>query len=105
MNQNLTKQEIISIISEEAGISKKQAGLALNAAFGAIQEGLSKGRKFTMTGFGTFSPNVRQPRTGTHPQTGESIVIPGKLVARFKAGKQLVSALNSVKSISEWVNK
>jgi DNA-binding protein HU-beta len=105
MKSNLTKQEIVSIVSEKAGISKKQANLALNAVFETIQEGLTKGRKFSMTGFGTFSPNVRQPRTGVHPQTGESIVIPGKLVAKFKAGKRLAEALNSAKSIGEWVNQ
>ena len=58
-----------------------------------------------MKGFGTFSLSVRQPRTGVHPQTGEKIVIPGKLVAKFKAGKGLASALNSIKSISKWINQ
>ena len=105
MEPNLTKQEIIAIISETAGITKAQANLALNATFNAIQEGLVKGRKFSMKGFGTFSPQVRQPRAGVHPQTGESIVIPGKLVPKFKAGKDLNAAMNSVKSISKWINQ
>jgi len=105
MKSNLTKQEVVSIVSEEAGITKKQAALALNSAFNAIQDGLIKGRKFSMTGFGTFSLSVRQPRTGVHPRTREPIVIPGKLVAKFKAGKRLASALNSIKSISKWVNQ
>jgi len=105
MTTNLTKQELIAIMAEKAAISKKQAAAALDASFAAIQAGLCQGRKFTMTGFGTFSLNARQPRAGVNPQTGEPIVIPGRLVAKFKAGKNLNDALNSIESISDWVKK
>ena len=105
MTTNLTKQELIAIIAEKAAITQKQAAAALDASFATIQEGLCQGRKFTMTGFGTFSLSARQPRAGVNPRTGQPIVVPGKLVARFKAGKRLIAALNSIESISQWVKK
>ncbi len=104
MGQNLSKAELIGIVAERAGLTKAQANQAINETFQAIQDGLTQGKKFTMVGFGTFKPVVRQPRAGTNPRTGESMVIPGKLVAKFRSGKNLTDALNSVKSISEWVN-
>ena len=105
MTTNLTKQELVSKVAEKVGLTKKQASEALDATFETISEELTKGRKFTMTGFGTFSIKPRLPRTGVNPQTGESMVIPGKLVAKFKAGKRLAETLNSIKSISKWVNQ
>ncbi len=105
MSDNLTKQELVSKIAENTGLTKKQANEALDAAFKMISDGLTKGRKFTMPGFGTFSLKSRKPRTGVNPQTGKSMVIPGKLVAKFKSGKKLADTLNSIKSISKWVNQ
>lgn len=105
MSENLTKNELISDVAAKANISKKQAGEILDLYFQKISEELVKGRKFTMTDFGTFTVVSRKPRNGTNPQTGETMVIPGKLVAKFKAGKSLSEKLSSVEAISNWVNK
>ena len=105
MSSNLTKQELVSLISERCGFNKLQSNELLNQVFEAISEELIKGKKFTMPGFGTFGVRARQPRNGVHPQTGQPIVISGKLVATFKAGKQLSEALNSAESLSNWVRR
>lgn len=105
MEKNLTKKDLISAVAEKTNLSKKQVEEAINATFESITEGLLKGKKFTMKGFGTFKVNARKTRPGTNPQTGEPIIIPGKLVAKFKAGSKLSEALESAESISNWVNK
>jgi DNA-binding protein HU-beta len=105
MSENLTKADMINLVAQKTGLKKNQAGNALEAVFQTIQESLVEGKKFTMTGFGTFSVNARKSRTGRNPQTGAKIVIPGKLVPKFKAGKNLKQALESIESMSKWVNK
>jgi DNA-binding protein HU-beta len=48
----------------------------------------------TLVGFGTFSVSKREARTGRNPQSGKTIKIPAKNVAKFKAGSKLSEAIN-----------
>jgi DNA-binding protein HU-beta len=87
----MNKSELVSKIAEDAGITKSQAGAALDSFFEGVSKTLKKGDKLTLVGFGTFSVSKRAARVGRNPQTGESIKIKAKKVARFKAGKELTS--------------
>jgi nucleoid DNA-binding protein len=73
--------------------SKKEAGLAVDATFAAIQKALKKGNAVTLVGFGTFRVSKRKARTGRNPQTGKAIKIAAKKVPVFKAGKGLKDAV------------
>ena len=79
------------LIEEVAKVtcSKKEAGLAVDATFAAIQKALKKGNTVTLVGFGTFRVSKRKARTGRNPQTGKTIKIAAKKVPVFKAGKGL----------------
>jgi len=48
----------------------------------------------TLVGFGTFSVTKREARQGRNPQNGDTIKIPAKNAARFKAGSKLAETLN-----------
>lgn len=85
----MNKADLISKMAEDAGVSKTQAGAALDSFVEAITKSLKKGDKVTLVGFGTFSVSKRAARTGRNPQTGEAIKIKAKKVARFKPGKEL----------------
>ena len=85
----MNKSELIDQIAESADINKKEAGAALNAFMVAITETLKKDDKVTLIGFGTFSVSKRAARDGRNPQTGKTIKIPAKNVAKFKVGKKL----------------
>ncbi len=90
----MSKNDVIEKMAEQAEISKAAAGRALDAAFDAIVEGLKKEGKVTFVGFGTFSAKKREARNGINPLTKETIKIPAKTVASFKAGSKLKDALN-----------
>jgi DNA-binding protein HU-beta len=83
------------LIEEVAKVtcSKKEAGLAVDATFAAIQKALKKGGTVTLVGFGTFRVSKRKARTGRNPQTGKAIKIAAKKVPVFKAGKSLKDAV------------
>ena len=85
----MNKAELIAQIAEDVGITKTQANMALDSFVEAVTKTLRKGDKVTMVGFGTFSVSKRLARNGRNPQTGETIKIKARKVARFKPGKEL----------------
>ena len=90
----MTKDELVTKISEEAGITKKEAGEALKAFTGSVSEAMAKGDSVSLVGFGSFSVSQRSARTGRNPQTGETIQIPLRKTVKFKAGKALKDSVN-----------
>ena len=89
----MNKGELIAKIAEDAGVTKVQAGAALGSFIEAVTKTIKKGDKLTLVGFGTFSVSKRAARKGRNPQTGETIKIKAKKIARFKAGKELNSKM------------
>ncbi len=89
----MTKQELIDRVATKTGLSKKDAGEAVEAVFGEITDTLSSGGEIALTGFGKFHVAERGPRQGVNPQTRERITIPGGKVPRFTAGSQLKQAV------------
>ena len=90
----MNKQELISVIAENAGLSKKDAEAALKAFMGAVEGALVKGDKVQLVGFGTFEVAKRAAREGRNPQTGKSMKIAASKAPKFKAGKALKDVVN-----------
>jgi DNA-binding protein HU-beta len=95
MADSLTKAEIVSHISEVCDLKKVDAERALAAFLEAVAAGLSHGRKVTLVGFGSFEVVERAERLGTHPRSGERLVIPSTRVVRFRPGQPLRDAVNA----------
>ena len=90
----MNKATLIAKISDDAGITRAAAATAVQSLIEGITTSLKKGQRVTLVGFGTFGVSKRKARTGRNPQTGESIKIKAKTIARFKAGAQLTKKLN-----------
>lgn len=101
----MNKAELIAKVAESTGLSKAAAGRALKEYLDSISEALSKGDKVTLVGFGTFSVNQRAARTGINPQSGKSIKIPAKKVAKFKPGTALAECVNAKKKAAKKCGK
>ena len=86
----MNKTELIAAMAEKAGLTKVDAGKALNAYVEAVKEQLAKGEKVTLVGFGTFGVSERPARTGRNPRTGAKMKIAAKKTPKFKAGKGLL---------------
>lgn len=89
----MNKTDLINAVSESANLTKKEAGLAVDAVFESIQKSLSNGEKVQLIGFGNFEVRERAARKGRNPQTGKEIEIPASKVPGFKAGKALKDAV------------
>ena len=90
----MNKEELVQEVSKKAKVTQKEAGEVLNALVETIQKTVSKGKKVTLVGFGTFESRKRAARTGRNPQTGKEISIPAKTVPVFSAGKKFKTAVN-----------
>ncbi|MGZ0189242.1 MAG: HU family DNA-binding protein, partial [Alphaproteobacteria bacterium] len=77
-----------------AGLSKADAGSAVDAVFAAIEGALKGGDEVRVVGFGTFAVADRAASTGRNPRTGETIQIKASKQPKFKAGKGLKDAVN-----------
>ena len=78
----MTKAELVSVMAQEAGITKAAAASALEAYVATIAKELKKNGKIGLVGFGTFSVVKRKAREGRNPQTGKTIKIPAKKVVK-----------------------
>ena len=85
----MNKADLIAKISKDADITKERANLAIDSLITGVSKGLKKGERVTLVGFGTFYTSKRKARIGRNPQTGQTIQIKAKRVARFKPGKEL----------------
>ena len=89
----MNKSELIDAIAEKGGLSKADAGKALDATIASVTEALKAGDTVTLVGFGTFGVKERAARTGRNPQTGATLEIKASKVPSFKSGKGLKDAV------------
>ncbi|MBA3434317.1 MAG: HU family DNA-binding protein [Actinobacteria bacterium] len=89
----MTKQDFVDAVADKAGMSKRDAGAAVDAVLDTITSTLKKGDAVTFTGFGKFSTSARAARMGVNPRTGERVQIQATTVPKFSAGSALKSAV------------
>ena len=85
----MNKTDLIAVVSQSAGMTKKDTERVINAAVDAITASLVRGEKVQLSGFGTFEVKAREARIGRNPHTKEAIDIPATNVPVFKASKAL----------------
>ena len=90
----MNKGDLIDKIAAGAGVSKAAAGTAIDTAVDSITAALRKGERVALIGFGTFAVSARKARNGRNPQTGATIKIAARKVAKFTPGAELKKAVN-----------
>jgi DNA-binding protein HU-beta len=89
----VTKQEFVDAVADRAGMSKRDAGDAVDAMLDTVTDTLKRGDSVTFTGFGKFSTSARAARMGVNPRTGERVQIQATTVPKFTAGSALKTAV------------
>ena len=89
----MTKSEFVDKVAATSGLSKKDAGTAVDAVISSIEDALKRGEDVTFTGFGKFHVAQRGAREGRNPRTGETMTIAASKVPRFTAGSGLKKAV------------
>ena len=86
-----TKSQIVAGVAEAVGLTKKQAGAAIEALVAMAYKGAKDG--FTIPGLGKLVKVKRKARMGRNPATGATIKIPAKTVLKFRIAKAAKDAV------------
>jgi DNA-binding protein HU-beta len=89
----VTKQEFVDQVAGKSGLTRRDAGKAVDAFLDSITDALRNGEDVSFTGFGKFSAAERKARQGVNPRTKERVQIAATRVPRFSAGSQLKAAV------------
>ncbi|HHW69253.1 MAG TPA: HU family DNA-binding protein [Tenericutes bacterium] len=90
----MSKNELVSYIAEETGLTKADSSRALEAMMNGVIKGLKEEGKVTITGFCTFTAKHKEAKEGRNPKTGAPVTIPARVATTIKAGSKLKDALN-----------
>ena len=93
----MNKSELIEAIAQQAGLTKTDAGKAVDAFTTVVKDALKSGDSIALVGFGTFKVAERAARQVLNPRTKEAIKIPAARVPKFTAGKTLKDAVAASK--------
>src|SRR3954447_4162837 len=89
----MTKNEFVDRVAADTGLSKKDAGAAVDSVLRSIESALGSGEEVNFTGFGKFHVAERGAREGRNPRTGATMTIAASKVPRFTAGSGLKKAV------------
>src|SRR5262249_30270683 len=90
----VTKQEFVDKVAGTSGLTKADAGRAVDAFLESVTDTLKSGGSVTFVGFGKFSTGYRAERQGVNPQKpGGKITIPAAKTVKFTAGSALKAAV------------
>ena len=86
----MTKSELIErLAGQHTHIPAKVVEDAVKEMLEHMATTLAQGERIEIRGFGSFALNIRPPRTGRNPKSGDKVMVPEKRVPHFKPGKEL----------------
>jgi DNA-binding protein HU-beta len=86
----VTKQEFVDAVAQRSGLSRREAGQAVEAVLDTITDTLKRRDSINFTGFGKFATSDRKARMGVNPRNpGQKVHIPAATVPKFTAGSGL----------------
>lgn len=91
----MTKADIVEIVADKCGISKKDSIEMVESVFSILKNTLEGGEDIKISGFGKFEVKSKHARKGRNPQTGDSIVIEARKILTFKPSTILKTTINS----------
>jgi integration host factor subunit alpha len=89
----MTKADLIEIIFEKVGLSKKEAQAIVESIFETISQAFMEGESVKLSGFGTFNVRQKRARRGRNPKTGDELEITPRRVLTFRASNQMKAVI------------
>jgi len=91
----MNKLEIISVLKNEANISKAEAAKVVQIFFDNMADAMANGERVEIRGLCSFFVKEYKSYTGRNPKTGEKVTIKPKKLPFFKSGKELKERVNN----------
>ncbi|MDR1298578.1 MAG: integration host factor subunit beta [Deltaproteobacteria bacterium] len=90
----MNKSDLIMELASSNQINLKDAEAVVDAFFNTIVDGLCRGERAEIRGFGSFSVRSYHGYTGRNPKSGQAIEVRSKKMPVFKPGKLLRILVN-----------
>jgi DNA-binding protein HU-beta len=90
----MKKSDLVDLVAQQRNLPKPQVEATIDALLDAIADGLSKGERVDLRGFGAFLVRESAARAGRNPRTGETIQIAARKTPTFRVGKELKDRVN-----------
>ena len=90
----MTKADIVEVVHNRTGFSKKESSEAVEAILEVLKEELEEGEKVKLSGFGNFVIRQKEVRKGRNPKTGQEMEITARRVLTFKPSQKLKDHIN-----------
>jgi DNA-binding protein HU-beta/integration host factor subunit beta len=98
---NITKQDLITEISKNTGLTQSDVKLTVEEFLSVIGDTLVQDNSIEIRGFGTFLTKVRKPRPARNPKTGEIVPLLERTVPLFKFSTELKHRIDKGGKIME----
>jgi len=89
----MNKRDLVASVAQSADQSKAAIEKILGLVLARIKQGLWKGERVMLGGFGTFHVRERKARKGINPNTRQPITIRARKVVRFRPAGELLAAV------------
>ena len=90
----MNKQQLCERIAKQTNMPQSRVMAMLDSTFENISNSLKKGQEVRIVNFGTWKKQRRKARPGRNPQTGKSLTIKARNVAKFSMGQNLFDMMN-----------
>lgn len=91
----MTRSQLARLLAAKTGLSDKRALEIVRAMFDAVRDGLVRGERVEVRGFGSFRAPYYGPRSGSDPRHQKSFKIPGRRLPRFKPALELAERVGA----------
>ena len=92
----MKKSDLVDLVAGKLGLPRPQVEQTIESLLDAVADGLAKGERVDIRGFGAFQVRESAARSGRNPRTGETIQIAARKTPTFKVGKELRDKVNGV---------
>jgi len=89
--------ELLAALAQRLQLPKADVGKRLDEATAVITAELAKNNVVSMMNFGTLEVKKRQERLSIQPNTGKKLLVPPKLVVKYKVSSILSKKLKELR--------
>ncbi|WP_041273181.1 HU family DNA-binding protein [Desulforapulum autotrophicum] len=85
----MNKLDLIQVLKKRTDLTREGAAEVVEIFFDSLIDALANGDRVEIRGLCSFHVKDYKSYIGRNPKTGERVLIPGKKLPFFKAGKEL----------------
>lgn len=86
---NTTKKHLVISTSKACHIRQDDCEAVIEQFFNQVTQGLERGQRIELRGFGTFFRKKRKGRPARNPRTGEAVIIPDSMTAMLRYSPEI----------------